>query len=378
MAKSAFYEGEQSPPLAQLAEKLSRLSPNDEFFRQQLFPNDAELDLYVTEKNLRLRAILDVLLWASPPELREESKREAGRVEAYVICRPGLECSTHQTKRGFLIGIAPMLPAAVAELAFALPTVFVRSTLVERHEVFDTHALAKLDATVTAMLRSALTVEGRGKGHPSYFFGAKSVEQSTTAADHAMSIVSDLAIAFPLAHELMHTRSGPFEKASILFAPDAAVGLPDTIRMEIEADCAAFTQLYNWFHLNERLLFRESDGTSKLVGAYATRDHSAEFLLNGLSILWIMRTFEAFYLFMILVEHALGHAHGTKQRLVHTQFRLRRDRVRVYILGLKKVAPFDDKRLHWEATYERICNQSDRYLAYAIRESLYRIQDTIT
>lgn len=244
-ARSILFQDDQNPALAREAAKLGRLFGDHEFVGRWIAPGSGlrGWDSYA-EANDELRHILDgVFIADATVEVSDNgttdwpgTRRRAGLVEAVYLPSLAMESRVFENpgeQAGHVIAVSPLICELSANIAWALPLAYEYAGVAR---VRENQGLAEaLDESVLSYLRStlhrdpALTEAVIPFGLPS----------SSPYCDMVRQVWRS-NVRFTLCHELSHLDLDHFGGSGRTRVPDSLSHLPDEIRWETEADCAAF------------------------------------------------------------------------------------------------------------------------------------------
>ncbi|MFI6607994.1 hypothetical protein [Streptomyces sp. NBC_01336] len=260
--RSWLFHEQQDVGLAAEAVKLARVFADMKFVRAANPDSEwlRDWSRYV-DYNARTRHTLDGLLLAyaitpgpgGEPHGFDRARTMAGQLEVFTLASPALECQVfeHPTQaggQGYIIAFSGFASDLMATVAWALPTICFayqadEETPTDRRSLEEfvrkfapaQDALRDLDESLASHLRLSEAGDARLQAPISIL---PAHDEGSRAA----------CATFLLAHEFSHVTQGDFDTEAM--RPDVPpqnflADLPDEIRREVEADCAAFTLTMN-------------------------------------------------------------------------------------------------------------------------------------
>ncbi|MFF8990350.1 hypothetical protein ACF09H_10465 [Streptomyces sp. NPDC014983] len=271
---SVMFRGHQSAELAAEATRLARVFTDPDFV-SGADPTGGLLDNpeKLADVSRRPRRLLDLLLLAHAfartddgdhrvPDLRvpgmDEARRVASTVEVFV--QPSTDPQSRVLTRpladgrpGFVIGLPPQTGELMANISWALPTLFARPGAVASDAAGPgtftadrDRTWADVDATVASYLRSWRPPRAAVLLPPRPLIPMAMPEGERPYGPGDPYVVFDACALFLIARELapiLQGRLGP-GAAEPPLVPFTA-GLPREVRLETQADCAAYVHTMN-------------------------------------------------------------------------------------------------------------------------------------
>ncbi|WP_432106207.1 hypothetical protein [Streptomyces sp. bgisy091] len=273
--RSRLFAEHQDVGLAAEAIELARVFADMTFIRAANPDSELLRDwTRYADFNARIRHALDGLLLAyavtpaadGPLHGFGEAQRLAGQVEAFILASPALECQVfeHPTQGGgpgFVIALSAFASDLMANLSWALPTLYHayragEETPTDRRSLEEfmrrygpaQDRLRKLDRSVASYLGGWESRDARLRTPISILPTDDDGSPEGAAAFAEAKATHAACQTFLLAHELSHITQNHFSAEAMLPAPPPGsflAELPEEIRREVEADCAAFTLTMN-------------------------------------------------------------------------------------------------------------------------------------
>lgn len=347
-ARSILFQDDQNPALAKEAAKLGRVFGDQEFVQRWIAPGSGlrGWESYA-EANDGLRHILDgVLIADATVELSDNgttdwpgTRRRAGLVEAVFLPSLAMESRAFANpgeQAGHVIAVAPLICELSANIAWALPLAYEYAGVARVRE--NQECVEALDESVLSYLRSTLHRDPT-LTQPVIPFG---VPPSSPYSDMVRQLWRS-NVRFTLCHELSHIDMDHFGGAGRSRVPDFLSHLPDEIRWEVEADCAAFTWNMNAAIWEVNSVRRGRDGgqagedTGEGGGpAFASRAPEDPF--TDVAVKAILRAAEAndcFFVTMEILAALARHLGDEAKALRLSQVTERKRFVRRYVYRLR-------------------------------------------
>ncbi|WP_371619075.1 hypothetical protein [Streptomyces sp. NBC_00454] len=245
-ARSSLFRDDQNPALAREAAKRGRVFADREFVRRWIAPGSGlrGWESYA-QSNDMLRHILDgVLIARAAVEVSDNgttdwpvTRRRAGLVEAVFLPSLAMESRVFENpgeQAGHVIAVSPLVCELSANIAWALPLAYEYAGVGRVRE--NQELVEALDECVLSYLRSTL--------HRDPTLTKSVIPHGVPCSSPYSDTVRQVwrsNVRFTLCHELSHIEMDHFGGLGRSRVPNFLSHLPDEIRREAEADCAAFT-----------------------------------------------------------------------------------------------------------------------------------------
>jgi hypothetical protein len=371
--KSRIETPPQSEALIADTYHLSRAYADPQFI--SWFPDSDPNKPDVLDMMRFLRYALDVLLY----EYASSGQEVATPIEVYLI--PSYEISSHVSRlpSGFAIGVAPFLEL-VGEILYQLPSTYTETLGVISPRAND---LAFLDECVESYLRHYINRAPSGRLRTARYpalYSPLDVTQWKTDEEFEVALARihafdsfHLPYVFALCHELVHIVMMHFSRPSFLRSSDWIQQLPDELRWEVEADCASFVDLRDFYMRHH---FPRAPDSSPLVevvrrvqrerGRVPDSQEEFEYIIR-LANHRALETMESYYAAMTL---ALAFAESAGNAALAARLApivVRKQYARRYIAWLFETQFPPTERAAWELRGHDRGRVFDDYIVHALR-----------